>query len=162
MAAKQEVALVLCIVPLMGKVLGATTRGPDGYWGLIGGKREAWDQTIRDCAYREFKEEAGIELSKDSLRYLYEEEDEHGALCTLFLVKDFDDLYNVYRRYGSEEVETRDAESPEHRFHVGLVPFEKLLEGDYKQYNSALLRRILTGYGLSFVTQIGHPQGAST
>lgn len=131
-----QAACILCIHPDTGNVLAATRPGTTDQWGLIGGKVDP-GETFEQAAYREFREETGVNLTCQ-LEYI----------TTMVDAVDYEvAVYRVPRsaaHYIAHLLEGKGIYSIEPRIQVGYVPMMEVCKfGPFQEFNSRLLNIVL-------------------
>jgi 8-oxo-dGTP pyrophosphatase MutT (NUDIX family) len=131
----KKAACVVAVHFLTGEVLGATRRGTDDDWGIIGGKIDD-GETALVAAMREFHEETGVDLySRPALVGTFKDEQDWDI--TVYAVKSEGDLMRIAHRFNGPPIEV------EPGIKVGFVPYAKLMEKTFAQFNVDLIGPLL-------------------
>lgn len=128
-------ACVVAIHFLTGEVLGATRRGSDDDWGIIGGKVDEGEKHL-EAAIREFNEETGI-LLEYVPDYIGQFKDEEDWNIHVYVVRDRTDLIKIAHRFNGPPVEVEEG------IKVGFVPYSKLMVNTFAQFNIDLIGPLL-------------------
>jgi len=125
----KQSSVVVLINPDTGQCLGATRRGTNSF-GLVGGKKDD-NEAPHDAAFREFKEEVGIELihEMDFLGTMIDGEHE----VSIYFVFHPIDVLRVITWIGKE------GRSIEWGIHVKFVPYSELIAGPFTEFNIKLI-----------------------
>lgn len=108
-----------------GRVLGVSRRHEATKFGIAGGKVDD-GETFKEAAFRETLEETGLDLTKDPIMGIFED-DCYGYLMRSYLVyTPFEENHKII---------------PEKYLTVEWISIKKLLEGPYKEYNTKMLKK---------------------
>lgn len=131
-----------------GYILAATRRGTTDNWGIIGGKQDE-GETLLQCAMREFFEETSYQLSSEP-SYYYSDEclGDVDYDVAVYVVNDPKDVVAIMGLYQNGPVEV------EPGILVGFVPFTKVMQGAFGEFNTRLLNRIIRDFSLTYYTNI--------
>lgn len=109
------------------EILSVSRRGDPSAFGLPGGKLENGEHTI-EAAIRETFEETGLQMERKDLMCVYEGDDGHG--------------YNVTAYMWKHSCKPDAVTQMEPDMAVCWVTPAQLLQGPFKQFNDAVLKKL--------------------